>query len=60
LVPLRARNACRARPFRREKYFSIGGQAWNHDFYWRSPTPKVGKPSGALLRAIKEDRAAAE
>jgi superoxide dismutase len=55
LVPLRARNACRARPFRREKYFSIGGQAWNHVFYWRSPTPKVGKPSGALLRAIKDE-----
>jgi Fe-Mn family superoxide dismutase len=27
---------------------------WNHDFYWRSLTPKQSKPSGKLKAAIEE------
>jgi len=35
--------------------FNNAGQVWNHDFYWRSLTPKGGKPKGALARAIERD-----
>ncbi len=35
--------------------FNNAGQVWNHDFYWRSLTPKPGKPSGALAQAIARD-----
>ena len=38
-----------------KKIFNNAGQVWNHDFYWRSLTPKPAKPSGALLRAIERD-----
>jgi Fe-Mn family superoxide dismutase len=38
-----------------KKIFNNSGQVWNHDFYWRSLTPKAAKPSGALLRAIERD-----
>ncbi len=38
-----------------KKIFNNAGQVWNHDFYWRSLTPKTTKPSGALGRAIERD-----
>ncbi|HEY0302756.1 MAG TPA: superoxide dismutase [Rhizomicrobium sp.] len=37
------------------KIFNNAGQVWNHDFYWRSLTPRPTKPSGVLLRAIERD-----
>jgi Fe-Mn family superoxide dismutase len=37
------------------KIFNNAGQVWNHDFYWRSLTPKTHKPSGDLAKAIERD-----
>ncbi len=37
------------------KLFNNAAQAWNHDFYWHSLSPKGGRPSGALLRQIEKD-----
>ena len=37
-----------------KKLFNNAGQVWNHDFYWRSLTPKQSKPSGKLKAAIEE------
>jgi Fe-Mn family superoxide dismutase len=34
------------------KLFNNAGQAWNHDFYWRSLSPKGGRPSESMLRHI--------
>jgi Fe-Mn family superoxide dismutase len=34
--------------------FELAGQAWNHDFYWRSLRPGGGgKPVGALLACLE-------
>jgi superoxide dismutase, Fe-Mn family len=38
-----------------KKIFNNAGQVWNHDFYWRSLTPKSAKPSGKLKAAIERD-----
>ncbi|HVV64300.1 MAG TPA: superoxide dismutase [Rhizomicrobium sp.] len=38
-----------------QKIFNNAGQVWNHDFYWRSLTPRPTKPSGALAHAIERD-----
>lgn len=38
-----------------KKLFNNAGQVWNHDFYWRSLSPKAGKPSGKLAAAIERD-----
>jgi len=38
-----------------KKIFNNAGQVWNHDFYWRSLTPKSGKPSRELAGAIERD-----
>jgi Fe-Mn family superoxide dismutase len=37
------------------KLFDNAAQAWNHDFYWHSLTPKKTRPAGALLRRIEGD-----
>jgi superoxide dismutase, Fe-Mn family len=37
------------------KLFNNAGQAWNHDFYWHSLSPKKQRPSGALLRRLDSD-----
>ncbi|MBN9534765.1 MAG: superoxide dismutase [Alphaproteobacteria bacterium] len=37
------------------KVFNNAGQVWNHNFYWRSLSPKSGKPSGKLAQAIERD-----
>src|SRR5215470_12276456 len=31
------------------KLFNNAGQAWNHDFYWHSLSPKPTKPSETML-----------
>jgi Fe-Mn family superoxide dismutase len=37
-----------------KKIFNNAGQVWNHDFYWRSLSPKSSSPSGKLKAAIEE------
>jgi Fe-Mn family superoxide dismutase len=37
-----------------KKIFNNAGQVWNHDFYWRSLSPKSSKPKGDLKAAIEE------
>ena len=37
------------------KLFNNAGQAWNHDFYWKSLSPQRQRPSGALLSRIDAD-----
>ena len=37
-----------------KKIFNNAGQVWNHDFYWRSLSPKPSMPKGALKAAIEE------
>jgi len=37
------------------KLFNNAAQAWNHEFYWHSLTPKKSRPSGALLRRLETD-----
>jgi len=39
----------------RGKLFSNAAQAWNHDFYWHSLSPKKTRPSAALSRRIDAD-----
>jgi Fe-Mn family superoxide dismutase len=34
------------------KLFNNAGQAWNHNFYWHSLSPKGGKPSETMLKHI--------
>ncbi|MBL6853050.1 MAG: superoxide dismutase [Alphaproteobacteria bacterium] len=35
--------------------FNNAAQVWNHDFYWRSLTPRSGKPPQKLAQAIERD-----
>ena len=37
------------------KLFNNAAQAWNHDFYWHSLSPRGGKPSAMLMRRIEKD-----
>jgi len=37
------------------KLFNNAAQAWNHDFYWHSLTPKAGPPSAAMRRRLERD-----
>jgi superoxide dismutase, Fe-Mn family len=37
------------------KLFNNAAQAWNHDFYWRSLSPKAGKPGGAMRSQLERD-----
>jgi len=39
----------------RTQLFNNAAQAWNHDFYWHSLSPKGGEPSGTLLQRIEKD-----
>jgi len=34
------------------KLFNNAGQAWNHNFYWQSLSPRGGKPSETMLKQI--------
>ena len=36
------------------KIFNNAAQAWNHDFYWHSMTPKGGVPSGKIKDALEK------
>jgi Fe-Mn family superoxide dismutase len=38
-----------------KKIFNNAGQVWNHDFYWRSLSPRETTPKGALKDAIERD-----
>jgi Fe-Mn family superoxide dismutase len=38
-----------------QKIFNNAGQVWNHDFYWRSLTPRTSKPGARLAQAIERD-----
>ncbi|HZT20797.1 MAG TPA: superoxide dismutase [Dongiaceae bacterium] len=35
--------------------FNNAAQAWNHNFFWQSMSPRSGKPSGALADQIQKD-----
>ena len=37
------------------KLFNNAGQAWNHDFYWKSLSPERQRPSGALGKRLDAD-----
>ena len=37
------------------KLFNNAAQAWNHDFYWKSLSPKSAAPSGALKQRLEKD-----
>jgi len=37
------------------KLFNNAAQAWNHDFFWHSLSPRDARPSGALLAQIEKD-----
>ena len=37
------------------KLFNNAAQAWNHDFYWHSLSPKRQRPQGALLQRLEKD-----
>lgn len=37
------------------KLFNNAAQAWNHDFFWQSMTPKSGEPTGKLAEWLKRD-----
>ena len=37
------------------KLFNNAAQAWNHDFYWHSLSPKRQRPTGALLNRLEKD-----
>ena len=37
------------------KLFNNAAQAWNHDFYWHSLSPKRQRPQGALLHRLEKD-----
>jgi Fe-Mn family superoxide dismutase len=35
--------------------YNNAAQAWNHDFYWHSLSPKRRRPAGALLHRLEKD-----
>ena len=37
------------------KLFNNAGQAWNHDFYWQSLSPKDSQPSPAMRKMLEKD-----
>jgi Fe-Mn family superoxide dismutase len=37
------------------KLLNNAAQAWNHEFYWHSLTPRKTRPSGALLSRVEKD-----
>jgi Fe-Mn family superoxide dismutase len=38
-----------------KKIFNNAGQVWNHDFYWRSLSPKATQLGGKLADALERD-----
>jgi Fe-Mn family superoxide dismutase len=53
--PLRARTLEDVVRQAKGKLFNNAGQAWNHDFYWKSLSPERQRPSGALAKRIDAD-----
>jgi Fe-Mn family superoxide dismutase len=37
------------------KLFNNAAQAWNHDFYWHSLTPKAAPPAAAMRQRLERD-----
>jgi Fe-Mn family superoxide dismutase len=37
-----------------KKIFNNAAQAWNHEFYWHSMTPKGGAPAGKIKDALEK------
>jgi Fe-Mn family superoxide dismutase len=37
------------------KVFNNAAQAWNHDFYWHSLSPRAAEPSSAIKRLLEKD-----
>src|SRR5258708_33898056 len=37
------------------KLFNNAAQAWNHDFYWKSLSPRRHKPSAAMRHRLEKD-----
>lgn len=37
------------------KLFNNAAQAWNHDFYWQSLSPKSAEPSAAVRKMLEKD-----
>ena len=44
-----------AKEGKEHQIFNNAGPVWNHDFFWRSLTPKGSKPSGKLKEKIERD-----
>ena len=42
-----------ARQEKDKTIFNNAAQAWNHDFYWHSMTPKGGEPAGKIKDALQ-------
>ena len=53
--PLRASSVEEVVRQAKGKLFNNAAQAWNHDFYWKSLSPKRQRPSGALLHRLEKD-----
>ncbi|MGQ0654271.1 MAG: superoxide dismutase, partial [Betaproteobacteria bacterium] len=37
------------------RLFNNAAQAWNHDFYWKSLSPRTLRPSAAMRRELEKD-----
>jgi superoxide dismutase, Fe-Mn family len=53
--PLRASSVEEVVRQAKGKLFNNAAQAWNHDFYWKSLSPRRQRPSGALLHRLEKD-----
>ena len=53
--PLQARTLEEVVRASQGKLFNNAGQAWNHDFYWKSLSPQPQRPAGTLLARIDAD-----
>ena len=53
--PLRASSVEEVVRQAKGKLFNNAAQAWDHDFYWKSLSPKLQRPSGALLHRLEKD-----
>jgi superoxide dismutase, Fe-Mn family len=53
--PLRAASVEEVVRQAKGKLFNNAAQAWNHDFYWNSLSPRRQRPAGALLHRLEKD-----
>jgi Fe-Mn family superoxide dismutase len=54
-MPLEQVVRATAKDAKEKQIFNNSGQVWNHDFFWRSLTPKSAQPSGRLKDCIARD-----